>query len=41
LTNVSPSGNELTTHLPGSMPLYSQMALARGGFEVPLKIFTN
>jgi hypothetical protein len=27
-------------HLPSSMPILAQMDLARGGFAVPLKIFT-
>jgi len=39
-TNVSPSGKAVTAHLPSSMPMYSQIDLAKGGFEVPLKTFT-
>ena len=39
-TNVSPSGKAVTAHLPTSMPMYSQIDLAKGGFDVPLKIFT-
>src|SRR5215469_9380503 len=40
LTNVSPSGNGLIVHLPGSMPMELQTALVREGLAVPLKIFT-
>src|SRR2546425_12775100 len=40
LTNVSPSGKELTVHLPKSRPIDLAMARARGGLDVPLKIFT-
>src|ERR1043165_6814990 len=40
LTNVSPSGNGWTEHLPSSMPMDSQMAFAKGGLAVPQKIFT-
>jgi hypothetical protein len=40
LTNVSPSGKALTAHFPISMPMYSQIDLAKGGLEVPLNIFT-
>src|SRR6266403_1366212 len=40
LTNVSPSGNDVTEHLPNSIPLYAHIARANGSLEVPLKIFT-
>src|SRR5262249_39765492 len=39
-TNVSPSGNGLTMHLPNSMSMELQIALLKIGFAVPLKIFT-
>ncbi len=39
-TNVSPSGNASTVHLPTSMPIDLAIALASGGFDVPVKIFT-
>src|SRR5215510_3981746 len=41
LTKVSPSGNALTVHLPRSLPMDLQIALANGGLDVPLKIFTT
>src|SRR5208282_2280150 len=40
-TNVSPSGNGEMLHLPSSMPMYLQIARARGSLAVPLKTFTS
>jgi len=40
-TNVSPSGNGEMVQLPSSMPMYLQMARARGSFDVPEKTFTG
>src|SRR2546430_8555564 len=38
-TNVSPSGKELTVHWPRSRPMDLAIARARGGLDVPAKIF--
>src|SRR5215212_3442217 len=40
-TNVSPSGKELTVHLPSSVPMDAAIELASGRLDVPLKIFTT
>ncbi len=40
LTNVSPSGNELTVHFPNGIPMDSVIRSAKEGLDVPLKIFT-
>ena len=40
-TKVSPSGKGFTVHLPRGMPTSTAMAVARGLFDVPVKIFTE
>jgi hypothetical protein len=40
LTNVSPSGKELTVHFAKGMPMDAVIRSASGRLEVPLKIFT-
>src|SRR6476620_9395251 len=41
LTKVSPSGKDAIVHLPKAISIDLAIALANGGFDVPLKIFTT